>query len=71
MLRSGCVGLSVREIRIHEEREYRVFYLAKFADAVYVLHAFSKKTRKTSKQDIDLASDRFRAVIEERKRQKR
>jgi phage-related protein len=65
------VGLSVREIRIHEEREYRVFYLAKFADAVYVLHAFSKKTRRTSKQDIDLASDRFRAVIEERKRQKR
>ena len=47
------------------------FYLAKFADAVYVLHAFSKKTRTTSKQDIDLASDRFRAVIEERKRQKR
>jgi hypothetical protein len=40
-------------------------------DAVYVLHAFSKKTRRTSKQDIDLASDRFRAVIEERKRQKR
>ena len=65
------VGLSVREIRIHEEREYRVFYLAKFAEAVYVLHAFSKKTRTTSKQDIDLASDRFRAVIEERKRQKR
>jgi phage-related protein len=65
------VGLSVREIRIHEEGEYRVLYLAKFAHAVYVLHAFSKKTRKTSKLDIDLASDRFRAVIEERKRQKR
>jgi phage-related protein len=55
----------------HEEGEYRVLYLAKFADAVYVVRAFSKKTRKTSKQDIDLASDRFRAVIEERKRQKR
>jgi phage-related protein len=65
------VGLSVREIRIHEEGEYRVFYLAKFADAVYVLHAFSKKSRKTARQDIDLASDRFRAVIEERKRLKR
>ncbi len=63
------VGLSVREMRIHEEREYRVFYLAKFADAVYVL--VMRWTRKTSKQDIDLASDRFRAVIEERKRQKR
>ena len=65
------VGLSVREIRIHEEGEYRVLYLAKFAEAVYVLHAFSKKTRKTPKRDIDLASERFRAVIEERKRQKR
>ncbi len=65
------VGLSVREIRIHEEGEYRVLYLAKFADAVYVLHAFGKKTRKTSKQGIDLSSERFRAVIEERKRQKR
>jgi phage-related protein len=36
-----------------------------------VLHAFSKKTRKTPKRDIDLAGERFRAVIEERKRQKR
>jgi phage-related protein len=65
------VGLSVREIRIHEEGEYRVLYLAKFAEAVHVLHAFSKKTRKTPKRDIDLASERFRAVIEERKRRKR
>ena len=65
------VGLSVREIRIHEEGEYRVLYLAKFAEAVYVLHAFSKKTRKTPKRDIDLAGERFRAVIEERGRQKR
>jgi phage-related protein len=65
------VDLSVREIRIHEEGEYRVLYLAKFAEAVYVLHAFNKKTRKTPKRDIDLASERFRAVIEERKRQKR
>jgi phage-related protein len=65
------VGLSVREIRIHEEGEYRVLYLAKFADTVYVLRVFSKKTRKTPKQDLDLASERFRAMIEERKRQKR
>jgi phage-related protein len=41
---------------------------AKFAEAVYVLHAFGKKTRKTPKRDLELASDRFRAVIEERKR---
>ena len=64
-------SITEREIRIHEEGEYRVLYLAKFADTVYVLHVFSKKTRKTPKQDLDLASERFRAVIEERKRQKR
>jgi phage-related protein len=62
------VGPGVREIRVHEEREYRVLYVAKFAEAVYVLHAFGKKTRKTAKSDIDLASDRFRAVIEERRK---
>src|ERR1700742_1951948 len=65
------VGLSVREIRIHEDGEYRVLYVAKFAEAVYVLHAFSKKTRKTPKSDIDLASGRFRAVVEERRRQQK
>lgn len=65
------VGLNVREIRIHEEGEHRVLYLAKFAEAVYVLHAFRKKTRKTPKSDLDLASDRFRAVLEERRRQQR
>jgi phage-related protein len=65
------VGLSVREIRIHEHGEYRVLYLAKFADAIYVLHAFSKKTRKTAKSDLDLASGRFRAVIEERRKQQK
>lgn len=63
------VGLSVCEIRIHEDGEYRVLYLAKFAEAVYVLHAFSKKTRKTPKSELDLASSRFRAVIEERRKQ--
>lgn len=64
------VGLGVREIRIHEAGEYRVLYIAKFAETVYVLHAFGKKTRKTPRSDIDLASGRFRAVIEERRKQK-
>ena len=65
------VGSGVYEIRIHEEGAYRVLYVAKFAEAVYVLHAFRKKTRKTSKQDIDLASTRLRVVIEDRRRQQR
>ncbi len=51
------VGVGVREIRIHEEGEYRVIYIAKFRDAVYVLHAFSKKTKKTVQHDLDKAKD--------------
>lgn len=65
------VGSGVYEIRIHEDGEYRVLFVAKFAEAVYVLHAFRKKTRKTAKQDIDLAANRFRAVTEGRRRQQR
>jgi phage-related protein len=42
--------------------EWRVVYVAKLADAVYVLHAFQKKTRKTSRQDIDLARKRYRQI---------
>ena len=43
------VGPGVVEIRIHGDSEHRVFYVAKFAEGVYVLHAFEKKTRKTPK----------------------
>ncbi|MBC8553534.1 MAG: type II toxin-antitoxin system RelE/ParE family toxin [Candidatus Brocadiales bacterium] len=49
------IGHGVREIRIQFEGQYRVIYIAKFEDAVYVLHAFQKKTKKTSKQDIEIA----------------
>ena len=45
------IGPGVREIRIHTDLEHRVFYVATFADAVYVLHAFEKRTRKTPKRD--------------------
>jgi len=60
------IGAGVREIRVHLEGEFRVVYVAKFADAVYVLHAFQKKTRKTPKQDLDLAAKRLKTVLEER-----
>jgi len=43
-----------------------VFYVATFADAVHVLYAFEKRTRKTPKRDLDLAGDRFRALVRER-----
>jgi phage-related protein len=64
----AIVGAGVQELRIHKEGEFRVLYVAKFAQAVYVLHAFQKKTRKTSQKDIDLSSNRYRAVLEERRR---
>lgn len=62
------VGAGVKEIRIHAETGYRVLYVAKFAEAVYVLHGFEKKTRRTSKADIDLANRRYRDLMTERKR---
>lgn len=61
------VGVGVREIRIHTGREHRVLYVATFAEAVYVLHAFEKKTRKTATGDVNLARQRFRALIEVRR----
>jgi phage-related protein len=56
------IGPGVNEIRIHVLGEWRVIYVAKLHDAVYVLHAFQKKTRKTSRQDIDLARKRDRQI---------
>ena len=56
------VGRGVKEIRIHVLGEWRVVYVAKLRDAVYVLHAFQKKTRKTSWRDVDLARQRYRQI---------
>jgi len=56
------VGAGVREIRIHVLGEWRVLYVAKFAEAVYVLHAFQKKTQKTRREDIELARTRYRQI---------
>jgi len=64
----GTVGSGAGEIRIKDEAGiYRVIYVAKFEEAVYVLHAFEKKTRKTSKADIALAKARYKVLVEERK----
>lgn len=62
------VGAGVKEIRIRSEKAYRVLYVAKFAEAVYVLHAFEKKSQRTAKADIDLAGTRYRQLLNERKR---
>jgi len=58
----SSVGVGVREIRIHVGGEWRVLYVAKFAQAVYVLHAFGKKTQRTPQSDIDLAARRYREI---------
>ena len=60
------IGVGVREVRIRDATgAFRVIYLAKLADAVYVLHCFQKKTQKTSKQDLDLAEHRYRELMKE------
>lgn len=61
------IGLGVNELRIRVRGAYRVIYMAKFAEAVYVLHAFQKKSRKTARTDIELARKRFAALIKERR----
>jgi phage-related protein len=62
----STIGQGVREIRIRDENgAFRVIYIAKFADAVYVLHCFQKKTQKTSKADMDLAAKRYRDLVKE------
>lgn len=61
------VGPGVKEVRIRIEKAYRVLYVAKFPEAVYVRHAFEKKTARTSKTDLDLASGRYRQLVNMRK----
>jgi phage-related protein len=57
------IGQGVREIRVHEDSgEFRVVYLAARPEAVYVLHAFQKKSQKTSRMDLALAIKRFKTI---------
>ena len=60
------VGPGAYEIRVRDEAgTFRVIYVAKFEHAVYVLHAFQKKTRKTPRADIELAARRYKLIGEE------
>ncbi|WP_246585350.1 type II toxin-antitoxin system RelE/ParE family toxin [Thiorhodospira sibirica] len=60
-----CVGAGAYEIRHREPSgAFRVIYVAKQDDAVYVLHAFQKKSQKTTKNDIDLAAKRYKLIGE-------
>ena len=60
------VGAGVREIRIRDaDGAFRVIYVAKFEEAVFVLHCFQKKTEKTSRADIALATRRYGDLVKE------
>lgn len=62
----NTVGQGVREIRIRDAQgAFRVLYVTRFADAVYVLHCFQKKTQKTAKAEVDLAAGRYRDLLKE------
>ena len=64
----AIVGTGVKEIRVHTKDEFRIIYVATFEEAVFVLHAFQKKTRKTSKHDLELAALRFKQLVKDRKK---
>lgn len=58
------IGSGVREIRLRASSgAYRVIYAVQHEDAVYVLHAFAKKTQATSKRDLELAAMRFKQMM--------
>ena len=62
------VGAGVQEIRVRDDSgAYRVIYVARFEEAVFVLHAFQKKTPATPKRDIDLAKMRFAQLLKDRR----
>ena len=62
------IGAGTREIRIRDAGGmFRVMYVVKFEEAVYVLHCFQKKTQTTSKRDKDIATVRYRAVVNARR----
>jgi phage-related protein len=56
------VGAGAYEVRINVKGAWRVIYVAKFEDKVYVLHAFQKKTQATRQEDIDLAARRYKQI---------
>ena len=64
----ASVGAGVTEIRVHTGAEHRVFYIAKFEESIYVLHAFEKRTRRTARSDIALAKKRLADLIRQRAR---
>lgn len=61
------IGSGVREIRIHAGQSFRVIYVAKFEETVYVLHAFQKKTQKTKSRDTEIARQRYQTILSQQR----
>jgi phage-related protein len=61
----SSIGAGVKEIRIKKDGVFRIMYVTKFKDRVYVLHAFKKKDQKTRKSDIELAKERYKGIYYE------
>jgi len=57
------VGMGTYELRVKVVSQYRVFYVAKFEEAIYVLHDFVKKTQETSQKDIEKGRERYKALL--------
>jgi len=64
------VGASCYELRLKINRQYLVFYLTKYHESIYILHAFVKKTQQTSKADIELGATRYKALLNYRREKK-
>jgi phage-related protein len=61
------VGAGTQEIRIRIGGEHRVFYVVKFAEGIYVLHAFEKKSQRTSPRDLELGRLRYQEMLRHRR----
>ena len=68
---SVWVGGSLDDLRVRTGREHRVFLVAKFSEAVYVLHAFEKKSQRTARADLDLGRARYLDLLVHRRQQGR
>lgn len=62
----GAIGPGVIELRVPGERAYRVLYVAHFFEAIYVMHVFEKKGRKTSGLDLEVCRVRYRQLVRQR-----
>jgi phage-related protein len=61
--RMESIGKGVWELKASDERTwYRVTYLTRIGDALYVLHAFEKDGRKTGRRDLEIAKSRLKLV---------